>query len=61
MIGASIDRLIEVFEHPDADALNEASFTEEVPNMTSLEERAFLFHFAKSDYRGEGALVDLGC
>jgi hypothetical protein len=46
---------------PHHDFLRESPPTGDLVGMTTPEEQAFLYHFAKRRYRGEGAIVDLGC
>jgi hypothetical protein len=46
---------------PRHDFLRETPPTGDLVGMTTTEEQAFLFHFAKHRYRAEGAIVDLGC
>lgn len=41
--------------------LRETPPTGDLVGMTTPEEQAFLYHYAKRDYRGLGAIVDLGC
>ncbi|HSM51248.1 MAG TPA: hypothetical protein VLA75_07605 [Thermoanaerobaculia bacterium] len=46
---------------PRHDFLRERPPTGDLVGMTTPEEQAFLYHHAKHDFRGGGAVVDLGC
>lgn len=46
---------------PRYDFLRERPPLGDLVGMTTPEEQAFLYHFARHDYAGDGAIVDLGC
>jgi hypothetical protein len=46
---------------PRHDFLRERPPTGDLVGMTTPEEQAFLYHFTKRTYDGDGAIVDLGC